>query len=636
MVKKFLVALIFCYMLFSAFAQNRSISETQKDELLALMAYVQYASIRIKQEPNKLVADEMFDFILNDIDQGKLFNEDMRTTFGDLLAEISSVKLNDNEKHFYEMQEAEEQKAARYEIFNSFGSVFVPGKTPKQMIATLLYTGASAYSNYRRAQSNIKIKYKEKQFKIEQTNVKQIDYFRTQFYTAGAKILTDYHLDSKKSIVETEMEDFLKTIQNDNAVTKIAVLNNEKLKNTFSNFAPFWYELGKAYQENGDIENALKYYQQYEQVQSRINVLRYDSTYVDIAKNIIAIKIDIQNVVQKDQIPRLSKNDQAEMYRCLELIKKHTAPSPTEKLAETNYYMAQVYYLLGNTQKAESLLKININYGKAAPLQVEPSRELLRIIKTTDTRYGEIYQFLYKAKDIEFSGHGKNNEGHDITIRLPEAFADEYELEYVRIYLRKENFKKAAEDSEGVYTINFKKTAIPNEYDLDITYTDKKSQLFLFFFEKQTGKKFIATYNIGSLICIYGQNEKKNFNKIVSKIDTPIDGITKAVLAHNLYARYHKIPNEKEIEKETKNDKTQGQNKLQEWIYNAMKDSVYVRSSVYFTDVYIQNFDSTYVFGLFGEKADLFSYIDLYGVLIGKDYDNLECYSIDENLDLNK
>ena len=77
-------------------------------------------------------------------------------------------------------------------VFTSFGSVFVPGASPQQMIASLAYTGVSAAFNYVNTVSNINNSNQEALFQISQAEKEKIFEARNKLFS-NAKTMAQRH-----------------------------------------------------------------------------------------------------------------------------------------------------------------------------------------------------------------------------------------------------------------------------------------------------------------------------------------------------------------------------------------------------------------------------------------------------------
>ena len=399
--KKFIVCVLYVTVM-GIYAQAvRTLTETQKEQLITALNYVEFSTAQIKTHHNRIIVDREFDFVINKIKRNIFIDPRLINTYSSLLQNLTELKLQENERAFYQKQAEKQRKQAIFSAFQSFGSVFVPGRTPMQMVASLTYTGTSAFFNYKRAVNAVDNALDQQTFNIDQNRLRVIDDQRTQLFNNSTALLSQYRLDEKSYTHENFMERFIIVLQ--------MSVNKEKLNNLrvleeshrFDNFPPFWYELGSAYQNENNYSAAWKAYTKFEQLQNN-SIITYDKYYVELAKNMIGIIAGSGSTEAKNKRLRENKN---EVYKYLAIIEKQTSRENTFDVIDKNYYMAQIYYILGDTAKAVKSLEENIGLGNAGKDYLGSSKFLLKIIKTelASEKNHIIYDVAMKAEFITFT-----------------------------------------------------------------------------------------------------------------------------------------------------------------------------------------------------------------------------------------
>lgn len=104
----------------------------------------------------------------------------------------------------------------------------------------------------------------------------------------------------------------------------------------------------------------------------------------------------------KNKQLRENKN---EVYKYLAIIEEQTSRENTFDVIDKNYYMAQIYYVLGDTAKAVKCLEENIGLGDSGKDYLGSSKFLLKIIKTevASEKNNIIYDVATKAEFITFT-----------------------------------------------------------------------------------------------------------------------------------------------------------------------------------------------------------------------------------------
>ena len=400
--KKLVAVCVLCLTAIGVYAQTvRTLTEAQKEQLITALNYVEFSTAQIKTHQNRIVVDREFDFVINKIKRNIFIDPRLINTYSSLLQNLTELKLQENERAFYQKQAEKQRKQAIFNAFQSFGSVFVPGRTPLQMVASLAYTGTSAFFNYKRAVNSVDNALDQQTFNIDQNQLRVIDDQRTQLFNNSTALLSQYRLDEKSYTHENFMEKFITVLQMSGNKEKLNNLRVLEESQRFDNFPPFWYELGSAYQNDNNYSAARKAYTKFEQLQNN-TIITYDKYYVELAKNMISLIAGSGSTEAKNKQLRENKN---EVYKYLAIIEEQTSRENTFDVIDKNYYMAQIYYVLGDTEKAVKSLEENIGLGDSGKDYLGSSKFLLKIIKTelASEKNHIIYDVATKAEFITFS-----------------------------------------------------------------------------------------------------------------------------------------------------------------------------------------------------------------------------------------
>ena len=111
-----------------------------------------------------------------------------------------------------------------------------------------------------------------------------------------------------------------------------------QLQANMSMFPPYWYELGNAYQELGDFENAMLSYNKFEELKQN-DIVAKDNNYVNLIKN----KIQILLGTNPNEVTAKALSNKEEILRDLEILKLNYLDSDA---GEKNAYLAKIYYLI--------------------------------------------------------------------------------------------------------------------------------------------------------------------------------------------------------------------------------------------------------------------------------------------------
>lgn len=389
--------------------KNKQVLSEDDEKIIyaMLMNQIQYSIANITHYKNKVVLEKEFDNVINRIDKSKLKDPDSVEIFNQILSRISSLKLLENEKEFIIRESEKEKKQAIYKSFNSFGSVFVPGASPQQMIASLAYTGVSAAFNYRNAVNEVENSTSKQLFQISQSTCRGIDNLRIDLFNASTKFINRYEMPKRFEIKEDKMVDLVNLLDGKETNSLINLLETQK--EVYALFLPYWYELGSAYQKIGKYDKAKEYYKIFESLKKNYSIIDNDPYYTELAKNMIEILYKEGNFGEIEKYISVIETDEN-----------------VNNFSSNNYYLAQTYYLLGQKDKAIDKFKLVVDRGE------QYSSAARTMCQFLDYTYSEEKKdsVLFEARNFLFE-EGRNS----ISLTIPEIDANHI----TKIYLQSEN-----------------------------------------------------------------------------------------------------------------------------------------------------------------------------------------------------
>ena len=247
----------------SLFAEGKKYTYDEKINIAMLMNQLQYSLQTIEYYGDRIVLDQEYNTIICKIDKSKLNDEDGGAieAYDNMLRTITNLKLNDNEKIFLEQQSSKEKKEAINKVLQgtALSSIYgvqqlgsgitnllkgnMDGITQSIQGATgLLYSGVSAFFNYRNAINSVQNQLNKDLFKIQQNTLKIIDGYRNSLFKIQAKFITKYDIPKRYEIKEDQMKDLIEILDSKKYDNKSKLILLEEKKDIFSIFTPFWYE----------------------------------------------------------------------------------------------------------------------------------------------------------------------------------------------------------------------------------------------------------------------------------------------------------------------------------------------------------------------------------------------------------
>lgn len=345
MKKKILIGLfIFSFCFFSFAKEVQDISDKRA---IILVNYLQYSLAQIKEHPdNKIVANHEFDLIINNINTSTLKDPYIIDAYSNMLKSLTSLKLTANEKKYAEVLAARERKNAIYNIFNSAGSIFVPGQNP---LLSLAYASVNAGLNYAGAIKQAEALKEDNDFRISQDLLIAVDDARIDLYDKTARSFS-FRDDTNLLISESLMESFAKALSIDATETREHTL--QMLDESFEMFPPYWFALGYTKHKNGKYEEALKSYEKYDAILNDEMVLNYD----EISSQVYLSMIDIFIKLDREKY-------NTSINECINKINAQIKKAPTDSQKQLVYALACVYKMMGDEKKSNAEFSILSKYG---------------------------------------------------------------------------------------------------------------------------------------------------------------------------------------------------------------------------------------------------------------------------------
>lgn len=365
----------------------------QQKRLVSNLNYLQYSTARIKMSDNKAIAEDIYYSIINELKIEFINNRDLNFQYGEFLERCKNLKLTQNEKDFIKQLNEKEQKTAYLSAFSSIGSVFIPGQSPQQMVASLVYTTVANAAAIANQKNQLKLQLEKDFFYLDQKIVSDIFDMQTSLFTTSAKLLAGSS--SQGRINENSMNIFMKAINLPSSKEKKNALCEQQLQQNLSSFPPYWYELGNAYQELGEYSEAIKCYDNFMALKNNDIILK-DRNYVNLIKNRIQIILgtDSSCVMEKALAHKV------EILNYIELLKANYLDSES---GEKNSYLAKIYYLIGETDLSLQCLNYIIGSKSIYPELIEEAVSLKMLIKASENgEEAKMYQQAYNFSRIKF------------------------------------------------------------------------------------------------------------------------------------------------------------------------------------------------------------------------------------------
>ena len=381
------------FVLFAYDLNAETLSPNQQRELISSLNYLQYSTARIKMSENKAIAEDIYYSIINELKIEAISDRDLNFEYGEFLAKCANLKLTQNEKDFIKQLNEKAQKNAYLSAFSNIGSVFVPGQSPHQMVASLVYTTVSNAFAVANTKNQLQTQLEKDMFNLDQRIMKDIFDMQTSLFTTSAKLLGN--ASSSGLITENTMNIFMKSIKLSTAKERKNALSEHQLQENLFQFPPYWFELGNAFLEMGDTAKALRAYDHFVEIKKNDIVLR-DKNYVELIKS----KIQILLGSNPEEVIANAITNKDEILRYIEILKSNYLDS---EAGDKNLYLAKIYYLLGSTEESLNCLNYIIDAKSVYPNLVDEAVSLKLLIKSSlDNNEAALYQDAFNYSKVYF------------------------------------------------------------------------------------------------------------------------------------------------------------------------------------------------------------------------------------------
>lgn len=256
---------------------------------------------------------------------------------------ITTLRISDGERKMLVRELNYNLDNAVYDLFPSPALLMVAD--PRAIAINLVQSTASAYFNYKRAVSQLKIQHERKMWNLEADAMRELNGLNVELLNQQWRLIQSYHLDDYWRVSEEQIKTLLSRL--DSQISAAApdelfnYLNHPTQRKTYQKLPAFWYYLGVQAEKCKHPDVALAAYEEYQK--EFYQVLRFDRTAASVAMNKILLSAN-----------NTDKND---IYSQLKIIEAN-APDDWTFL----YFCANIYFdRLADKANAERVLSQAIN-----------------------------------------------------------------------------------------------------------------------------------------------------------------------------------------------------------------------------------------------------------------------------------
>lgn len=366
---------------------------TQRNSI-SMLYYLAITAEQIRTaKDSRLTLDDIYTSLLNDINPGAVD----KTTQGHFEEVRYNIKklMNVNTKrerllYIYNQDKANSIRSAIPNPVAILSTVGAPNW--RRFVASVAYTVADSYNNYKNANDAIDQAYLISGWALDDSELEAVRGLREDSFDYMVNIVRENGLDGNLTLNEKAIETFVQICEIDSVHQKIRRLTSEE--ETYKLLGNYWLELADCYYENEQYQKCLNCVAQYDSL--TIGIYRKDGNYASILPMAI---VAAQNVYAGDEYIEVAKT-------FVDAIIDNTT---TDEWA-LRYFAAQVYMdLYSKTEDGQYLEKAyNIAYDNVSIL-IDQQRSINKTFMAPVQEL-TVNESDYKNKKGDFKNENKKDE----------------------------------------------------------------------------------------------------------------------------------------------------------------------------------------------------------------------------------
>jgi tetratricopeptide (TPR) repeat protein len=293
---------------------------------------------------DKVVLDQEYNTIINNLNLSKIPDVDIITLLQELMDLLTSSKIQDHDRAFLSRSfeknvQNELKKRVRSRIFETDLII-----NPYTTVLNAVLNAGSFYFNYRSQMEDYKREKEEKAWAIETKTLQGLNNFYKKLLKYSWDLMRRYNFPDEWRLDEKQLSNYTAILKEPNLELRYRKL--ERIENSFQKFPPYWYYRGQAAQEIGKKEEALRCFNEFQDIHQ--SILRKDPYAASTAmcKTMLMAEQAVPDNLKSDLEVILANSDDADWGNIL--------------------FAALQYARLGDADTAGRLILRNLDNGHIA------------------------------------------------------------------------------------------------------------------------------------------------------------------------------------------------------------------------------------------------------------------------------
>lgn len=288
-------------------AKAKLSNEQTQLQVLECLNLIAVSLTHIMTYNDKVILDQEYNTIINNLNLSNIPDADIITLLQELMDLLTTSKINDRDREyllsrFDKNVQTELKNRVKSRIFDT--DIVI---NPYTTILTAVLSTGSFYFNYRSQMDAYAKEKEEGKWAIEVKTMQGLNNFYKKLLKYSWELMRRYNLPDKWRLDEKQLSDYTNILKEPDLAKRYRKL--ERIESSFQKFPPYWYYRGQSAQEIGNNKEALRCFNQFQQIHQ--GILRKDPYAASVAmcKTMLIMEHADINTLKSDLELILSNSD---------------------------------------------------------------------------------------------------------------------------------------------------------------------------------------------------------------------------------------------------------------------------------------------------------------------------------------
>ena len=316
-------------------------ADTDEDTILSALAlnYCRNSLVKIQSYNDRIVLDEEYNNIINNIDLSKIKDEEIIELLEELLDTLSFYKLKEGDETILRTKYEKKVSNTFYSSFSGMTNIiYVGGGNPYAMAAAAVTKIGGTYANYRKNLVEYREELDDELWKLEKEAIEEINDIQKRFLRNSWLLMQKRQIPDIWRLTDSQLEEYVEILKDQKIDRRLRKLNRKA--KYFQAYPPYWYYMAITALEANKKDSATDALIKFENIHR--GFFREDNIYTSALMN---------NILLLD-----SKKHEKKIISYLNRMVDESTRDWRKNLFAALKYMELGYY-----KESKALLQINID-----------------------------------------------------------------------------------------------------------------------------------------------------------------------------------------------------------------------------------------------------------------------------------